>query len=88
MQLAFEAVFAMGVGSGDVKFIQCKFCGVSISCMILFGDKKGSEGSDLGGKLKADTTGTSEKVVVVLKMGLHCDKCASKVRKAIRRFSG
>lgn len=75
----------MGGGSGDVKFIQCKFCGVSISSMILFGNKKGSDG---GGKLKADTTGTGEKVVVVLKMGLHCDKCASKVRKAILRFSG
>lgn len=74
-----------GGGGGSVELVQCKVCGVS--CMLLFGNKKGGGGGK-SGKMAGVGAGAVEKVVVVLKVDLHCDKCAGKVRGAVRRFSG
>lgn len=72
-----------GGGGGRVELVQCKVCG--ISCMLLFGNKKDG---GRGKPEKAAGAGAVEKVVVVLKVDLHCDKCAGKVRSSVRRFSG
>lgn len=73
----------MGGGGGRVELVECKICGVS--CMLLSRNMKGGGG---GRSEKMAGAGVGEKVVVALKMDMHCEKCAGKVRSTIRQFSG
>lgn len=60
--------------------VQCKFCGLSCN----------TKGSDSSGdtKFEANVIVTGEKVLMALKMDLHCNKYASKVCNTDEWFAG